>query len=141
VAVWVPVAKALRRYGPMVGPIVADRVRRDVQPYWAAYQQARRIDGYLGAWEDSDGKHWVVLDADRSAIAGSFPPMRRDQQQLALDHLDTSGLQHHSETVVAKLGRAPARARDAVPTKARDALLTKLRRTDAPDAGAPDGDA
>jgi hypothetical protein len=121
VVAWVPVVKALRRYGPVVGPIVVEKFRREAQPYWQAYQQARRIDGYVGAWGDEDGKHWVVLDADRRRIVAAFPPMTEPQRGLALEHLDPAHLQHHAETVIAKLGQAPERARDVLPTRrARD---------------------
>jgi hypothetical protein len=120
VAVWIPVAKALRRYGPVIGPIVVEKVRREAQPYWQAYQHARRIDGYLGAWEDADGKHWVVLDAGRREVVGSFPVMDARQRKLALDHLHPEHLQHHSETVIAKLGQAPAKAREALPSRRDD---------------------
>lgn len=116
-AVWVPVAKALRRYGPVVGPIVVNKLRREAQPYWQAYQHARRVDGSIGAWEDEDGKHWVVLDAARRDVVGSFPPMSRSQRKLALEHLDPAQLQHHTDTTLAKLGRAPAKARDALPSR------------------------
>jgi hypothetical protein len=117
VATWIPVVKALRRYGPVVGPIVLERFRREAQPYWQAYQQARRIDGYLGAWGDEDGKHWLVLDTDRRRIVAAFPPMSGKQRDLALEHLDPGHLQHHTETVIAKLGQAPERARDVLPKR------------------------
>jgi hypothetical protein len=117
---WVPVAKALRRYGPVVGPFVLEKLRREAQPYWRSYQQARRIDGWIGAWEDEEGKHWVVLDADRREVVGAFPPMSRSQRELALEHLDVAHLQHHADTVLAKLGQAPAKARDALPIRRDD---------------------
>jgi hypothetical protein len=117
VAVWIPVTKALRRYGPIVGPIVANKVRNEAQPYWQAYQHARRVGGYLGAWEDQDGKHWVVVDAAQREVVGAFPPMSRQQAELALEHLDPAQLQHHDDTVLAKLGRAPAKAREALPSR------------------------
>jgi hypothetical protein len=120
VAVWIPVAKALRRYGPVVGPIVVQKVRREAQPYWQAYQQAKRVDGYIGAWEDQDGKHWVVLDAQRREVVGSFPLMDGRQRALALEHLDETALQHHTDTVLHKLGQAPAKARDALPSRRAD---------------------
>ncbi len=116
-AVWIPVAKAVKRFGPIVGPMVLDKLRRDAKPYWDAYQQARRIDGYLGAWQDDDGKHWVVLDAERSEITSSFPPMSRKQRALALDALDPDKLQHHRDTPLARLEDAPAKFRDALPSR------------------------
>jgi hypothetical protein len=117
VAVWIPVAKALKRFGPVVGPMVLDKFRRDAKPYWDAYQQARRIDGYIGAWQDDDGKHWVVLDAQRSAITSSFPPLNRKQQRVALESLDPAQLQYHRDTALARLEDAPAKLRDALPSR------------------------
>jgi hypothetical protein len=117
VAVWIPVAKAVKRFGPIVGPMMLDKLRRDAKPYWDAYQQARRIDGYLGAWQDDDGKHWVVLDARRSEITSSFPPMSRQQQRVALGALDPEQLQHHRDTALARLEEAPAKLRDAFPSR------------------------
>jgi hypothetical protein len=120
VAVWIPVAKAVKRFGPIVGPMVLDKLRRDAKPYWDAYQQARRIDGYLGAWQDDDGKHWVVLDAQRSTITSSFPPMSRQQRRLALDALDPEQLQYHRDTTLARLEEAPAKLREALPSRRDD---------------------
>jgi hypothetical protein len=117
VAVWIPIARAVRRYGPLVGPFVFERFRRDAQPYWQAYQQARRIDGHLGVWMDDEGKHWVVLTTSRSEVAGSFPPMSPQQRRLAVDNLDHDQLQHHTETVWSKLEHAPAKLKGVIPTR------------------------
>jgi hypothetical protein len=136
VAVWIPIAKALRRYGPVVGPFLLERARRDVQPYWQAYQQARTIDGHLGVWQDDEGKHWVVLNADRTTITGSFPPMSTKQRTLALEHVDRDSLAHHSDTVFARIERTTDRLRDApsglkdVPGKVRDQFPGRQGRND-----------
>ncbi|MTV27107.1 hypothetical protein FTX61_17060 [Nitriliruptoraceae bacterium ZYF776] len=113
-AVWVPVSKALRRFGPLVGPWLLRKARDEAQPYWQAYQQARRVDGYLGAWQDERGKHWVVLGDDGRTFVGAYPTMSRQQRDLATGALDPDALQHHEETVLHRLATAPAKARETL---------------------------
>lgn len=118
-AVWIPAKKALRRYGPIVGPFLLKKAQRELKPYWEAYQRAKRIDGFVGAFEDDDGKHWAVFGPDRQELVAVFPPLSSTRRSRAEASVDPSVLTHHGDTVLRKLEAAPGRIRDALPDRKR----------------------
>jgi hypothetical protein len=120
---WVVLRPALTRFAAIAVPVATKWVVTNGLPslkqYNAATTQARAVGGYIGAWIDDDGKHWVVLDAGRSTIVGTYPRMSRAATEQALRHLDEDQLVHHEDVLLHKLADTvrtlPSALRDRLP--------------------------
>jgi hypothetical protein len=121
--VWLVLRPALMRFAAIAGPVAAKWLITSglpsIKQYNAATTQARAVGGYVGAWVDDDGKHWVVLDADRSTIVGTYPRMSRGATEQALRHLDEDQLVHHEDVLLRRLSDTfrtlPSALRDRLP--------------------------
>ncbi|MEX1162555.1 MAG: hypothetical protein WEB03_03145 [Nitriliruptor sp.] len=108
----------LQRVIAIGGPVLAKWLLTNGLPslkhYNAAATQARAVGGYVGAWVDDDGKHWVVLNASRTDIVGTFPPMSSGATERALQHLDEDQLVHHEDVLLRRISTRARAARDTV---------------------------
>lgn len=120
---WFVLRPALRKLAAVAGPVAAKWLVTNglpsVKQYRDATTQAQAVNGYVGAWVDDDGKHWVVLDASRSNIVGTYPKMSRSAADEALRHLDEDQLVHHEDVLLRRLTSTvrdlPATLRDKLP--------------------------
>jgi hypothetical protein len=101
---WLLLRPALAKFAAIAVPVASKwlltRGLPSVKRYNDATTQARAVGGYVGAWIDDDGRHWVVLDASRSSIVGTYPRMSRSATEKALQHLDEDQLVHHDDVLL-----------------------------------------
>jgi hypothetical protein len=120
---WIVLRPALRKFAAVAAPVAAKWLVTSGLPslkqYRDATTQAQAVGGYVGAWVDDDGRHWVVLDASRSNVVGTYPKMSRSATDRALHHLDEEQLVHHEDVLLARLASTvrdlPATLRDKLP--------------------------
>lgn len=100
-----PFAKKAARLGVKYGPAAAAAAKKGYakgKPQLQGYQLAAKVDGYLARWPTPDGDVTLVLDRTRTEVVGSFPGLSASEQATALERLDRSTIQHHTDSPLHK---------------------------------------